>query len=455
MKKRGNIIKMPRRFDFNVGYLVFIVIIIYLAVSVIMYATSKKTIVYEVNTGSLALDNIYEGFIIRDEEVIKADYSGMVNYYVQNGDKADASSIIYSIDETGHVSELLEQFSDTTLRDDDLHSVRDFLSEYTLTYSDKSFDKIYNAKSKVVNSLSSSYYDIILNDLDKIIEDSGNTTLFHKLKAAHTGIVMFSVDGYESMREDSLNSKIFDNKDYKSVNLLENTIINKGDDAYRIINSDNWGIYVELSESDAATLATSQNVTVRFVESGLTTNAQFEVLRVGDKVYGKIDLKKYMINFADDRYVKIEITEKSRTGLKIPVSAVFNKSFYTIPKNYMTGSGTFVRISYSPKGEMLTESVETTIYDSDENYYYVSMDDFESGDILMEADTGNQYIVGTMGELTGVFCVNRGYAVFKMINIIDKNNEYYIVEKGASYGLSVYDHIVLDYRTVKENELVD
>jgi hypothetical protein len=121
----------------------------------------------------------------------------------------------------------------------------------------------------------------------------------------------------------------------------------------------------------------------------------------------------------------------------------------------MTGSGTFVRISYSSKGEMLTEAVETTIYDSDDKYYYVSMDDFESGDILMEAETGNQYIVGTMGELTGVYCVNRGYAVFKKINIIDKNNEYYIVEKGSTYGLSVYDHIVLDHRTVKENELVD
>lgn len=455
MKKRGNIIKMPRRFDFNVGYLVFVVIILYLIVSVIIFANRKKTVIYEVNTGSLVLDNIYEGFIIRDEEVVKADYSGMVNYYAQSGDKADASSIIYSIDETGHVSELLEQFSDTTLRDDDINSIRDALSEYTLTYSDKAFDKIYASKSKITNSLSKSYYDIILNDLDKLIEESGNTTLFHKLKAEHTGIIMFTVDGYESMREDSLNSQIFDNKEYKQINLLENTIINKGDNAYRIINSDNWSVCVELSESDAATLATSDNVNVRFVDTGLTTNAEIDVLRFGNKIYGKISLKKYMINFADDRYVRIEITENSKSGLKIPVSSVLSKSFYTIPKNYMTGSGTFVRISYSSKGEMLTEAVETTIYDLDDKYYYVSMDDFESGDILMEAETGNQYIVGTMGELTGVYCVNRGYAVFKKINIIDKNSEYYIVEKGSTYGLSVYDHIVLDHRTVKENELVD
>ena len=83
------------------------------------------------------------------------------------------------------------------------------------------------------------------------------------------------------------------------------------------------------------------------------------------------------------------------------------------------------------------------------------MNDFSSGDIILAPDSNEQYVVGTMGELTGVYCVNRGYAVFKKVDIIDKNSEYYIVRKGTNYGLKVYDHIVLDYTTVKENELVN
>ena len=65
MRRNSNVIKMHKRIDFNIGYFVFIVIVLYITASVIMYATSKKTTIYQVNTGSLALDNVYTGLIIR------------------------------------------------------------------------------------------------------------------------------------------------------------------------------------------------------------------------------------------------------------------------------------------------------------------------------------------------------------------------------------------------------
>ena len=40
MGKRGNIVKFNKKIDFNIGYVVFIVIILYLAISVIIYALS-------------------------------------------------------------------------------------------------------------------------------------------------------------------------------------------------------------------------------------------------------------------------------------------------------------------------------------------------------------------------------------------------------------------------------
>lgn len=455
MKKNSNVIRMPHRFNFNAGYLVFLIVILYLIISVVMYLTDTAITIYQVNTGSLALENIYEGFIIRDEEIVKAEYSGTIDYYVSNGDKADASSVICSIDESGHVSELLKKFSDTTLKDSDVKSVKDALSEFTVSYSDKNFSSIYAVKDNIISSLSRSYYDIILDDLDRLIEESGNTTLFHKLHAEHPGIIMMTVDGYEYMTEDMINSGIFDTSVYKSENLRNNTIINRGDDIYRLINSDKWYIIIQLNKSEAEELADADSVNIRFMDNGLTAEADFEIIRTGDMIYGKISLSRYMINFADKRYVRIELTEKAVTGLKIPVSSVLSKSFYTIPKSFKTDSDSFIRISYTSSGEIKMENVETTIYHSDENYYYVSMDDFNSGDIIEEADTGERYIVGTMGELMGVYCVNRGYAVFKRINIIDKNNEYYIIEKGSSNGLNIYDHIVLDHKTVKENELVN
>ena len=41
------------------------------------------------------------------------------------------------------------------------------------------------------------------------------------------------------------------------------------------------------------------------------------------------------------------------------------------------------------------------------------------------------------------------------IEVLTSNDEYYTIKKGTSYGLSVYDHIVLDAAAVEhENYLI-
>ena len=55
-----------------------------------------------------------------------------------------------------------------------------------------------------------------------------------------------------------------------------------------------------------------------------------------------------------------------------------------------------------------------------------------------------RYTVGEKASLEGVYCINKGYAVFRTISIIDQNEEYCIVEAGTRYGISQFDYIVLD-----------
>ena len=57
-------------------------------------------------------------------------------------------------------------------------------------------------------------------------------------------------------------------------------------------------------------------------------------------------------------------------------------------------------------------------------------------------------------SLKGVYCINKGYAVFKQIQILCESDEYYIIEEGNSFGLSNYDHIALDSSNIKENDVV-
>ena len=70
-------------------------------------------------------------------------------------------------------------------------------------------------------------------------------------------------------------------------------------------------------------------------------------------------------------------------------------------------------------------------------------------------DSSETYTVGdNVASLTGVYNINKGYAVFKQINIFSQNDNYAIVDPKTDYGIALYDHIALDGSKVKENQLV-
>ncbi|MCR5733148.1 MAG: hypothetical protein K6G22_00955, partial [Lachnospiraceae bacterium] len=101
-----------------------------------------------------------------------------------------------------------------------------------------------------------------------------------------------------------------------------------------------------------------------------------------------------------------------------------------------------------------SEFVETTIYNRTETEYYVDESVFDIGDYVVDPQGGEKYPISKQGTLIGVYNINKGYADFKQITILYQNEEYSIVKSNAEYGLSVYDHIVLDGSTVKENDLI-
>jgi hypothetical protein len=84
----------------------------------------------------------------------------------------------------------------------------------------------------------------------------------------------------------------------------------------------------------------------------------------------------------------------------------------------------------------------------------VDKDDFSYGDSILTYDSNDRYTVSKTATLEGVYCINTGYAVFKRIERLDENSEYIIVKTGTKYGLSTYDHIILNGSTVAENQII-
>ncbi len=107
------------------------------------------------------------------------------------------------------------------------------------------------------------------------------------------------------------------------------------------------------------------------------------------------------------------------------------------------------------KGESASkEFISTTLYAENDDLCYVDTAAFPEGSILSKPDSNDRYVVEDTAALEGVYCINKGYAVFRFINILDQNEEFCIVEKGTAYGIAQYDHIILDASQVKEEDIV-
>lgn len=455
MSKRNNVVKFTRRPTLNIGLVIFGVIFIYLIISIIIFSVSKKTVIYEVNEGSLAFNTTYTGFIMRNEKVYQSEYSGRVNYFLNSGSRAAINTTIYSVDEIGRVADKIEENLVLELSNEEISLIKDMITKYSASYSANNFSDIYNQSNEISDKIYELRSNTIYNNLDEYITQTESEALFHKVTAQKTGLVSYVVDGYENYNETSLSPELFENTDIKPTSLINTKHINEGDVAYKLVTSELWSVYFPLNATEATSLADINSINVEFLNTDISCDVNFELVNVGGNSYGKITLNKYAINFLDKRFVQIKISVENFKGLKIPVTSVLEKSFYTIPKEYLTPSGTFIKKYFNEKGEIVTAAIEAAIYEENEKYYFVSMDVFSSGDIIMLPDSDVTYIVGTMEELKGVYCINRGYAVFKKVDILKQNSEYCVVKKGTSYGLSIYDHIVLDYTTVKENEIVN
>ena len=121
----------------------------------------------------------------------------------------------------------------------------------------------------------------------------------------------------------------------------------------------------------------------------------------------------------------------------------------------------FILLTYDTQGNQTRKFIEATYYAEIDGYYYVNKDNFNIGDCIVKPPsedevtiTDEKYIIGTVAVLKGAYCVNKGYCQFRQVEILDRNDEYYIVKMGTKYGLSIYDHIILNADMVTENQIM-
>lgn len=461
-KKKSKIIRYRHPLNINVGMIIFAIIFVYLVFSVYTYMKKEKVQFYEIVEGNIVNDRQYTGIILRDERVESTDRAGYINYYIREGKRAAIGTRIYSIDETGNMAELMQENPDPNvgLTDANLSDVKRQLSSFSMNYSDQKFENTYDLQYSLEAAVLEYANFNALGNLDSIMQQAGAS--FVQVTAPVSGVVSYAVDGFENLTADEITESTFDRSGYSKAITKAGQLIEQSAPVYKLITSDNWSIVFPLTENEAEEYKDQTQLHVTFSVNDLDATGDFSIISGGDGgSYGKLDFSQYMVQFASDRYVTFEIDTEKADGLKIPVTAVTEKEFYLIPLEYMVLGGDssntgFMKEVYSESGTA-AEFVPVTIYYANDEYYYIEKNDdapLQSGDYVVKPDSQDRYQIGQSASLQGVYNINKGYAVFKQIEIIKSNDEYYSIKKGTNYGLSVYDHIVLDADTVYEGQLI-
>lgn len=443
MAKKSRKVVPVRRINFIT--IIFIVIVIYLIAIGIQYTMKEKIKVYEVVEGSLATDSSFTGIILRNEEVVKSQSDGFLKCYVRNGDVIGLNQSLYALD-ANKESTNTDTISNNSLSTDNLTLLKGYMTSYSINYDSNTFDDIYTFKTQlqsVVNEIA----------VESTNTDESNLAV---VKSKKSGIVMFVNDGYEDLTTKKITKETFDKSTYKANYLLNGNEVKSSQPVAKLITGQDWQIVVPLTKEQVENYSDIKKVSVSLKNINCTTDAKLEIITNNDENYGVLSLNRYMASYLNNRYIDIEISSVKDSGLKVPISSVITRDFYIIPESYVqkdeesNSYGVYLRDSND-----LVSYKDLEIYNLSDGYYYIDKSLFKQGDTLAKSEKSKKsYTIGKTKSLKGVYNVNQGYAIFNEVQIIDGNDEYYIVKSGDNYGLKENDRIVLNAVSVDEEQFL-
>lgn len=460
---KGKVKKYRKPLNLNIGMIIFGVIFIYVIVCVIMYFQTSHIVRYEVQEGSLTTDTIYRGIVIRDEAIVYTQAAGYVNYYAREGERVAKNDLVYIVDETGRLNEELENLSlgENTLSDKELAEFRNEIVNFAHGFDPVEYESVYEFK----DALKSTVLKLAKMNMIQSIDDLGTTgiSIVNRSHAPLTGIVAYWTDGYETLKPQDVTAEVFDEKNYEKNRVAGNTLMAAGDFVYKLSTNENWSIVIPIDADRGAELQEKEYVKVRFLKNQYESWGAVKLLSNSDgNTYLQLSFTNSMITFIADRFLDIELIVEDERGLKIPVSSIVEKEFFLIPEDYVIpgssgGGDSIVRQCYLEDGTISSEKLEIEVYnyDSQTKEYYLDSSILETGDILYKMDSQETCTVSKRATLIGVYNINKGYADFKQISILYRNDEYAIIRPNTRYGLSVYDYIVLNADSVRDDQFIN
>lgn len=478
-KKSAKVVKYRK--PFNIANVFFGAILVYMVIYLYMFVTSEHISGYEVIAGSLATDKQFTGLVLRTEETFYASTAGYIDYYATEGSKVSGASIVYSVDESGRMSEYLEENAEEiSFSEENYAELKSEISSFDSNYNSTEFSEVYNFHDTMNGNVLEMTNQTLLNEMESLSEEEAGA--FQRVYAEKSGIVEYYLDGYETVTPETITPEMFDKGNYKAQNLRNADLISAGDPVYKLVTNENWSVIIPMTDDQIQEIAykevTDENgnitskqrsvIEVKFLKDQTTAWGYVTILNMHGQQYLQLDFNNSMVRFAYDRYLDLQFMIDDTSGLKIPSSSISKKEFFIIPEEYVVKGGEkdqdgFMVETFDESGHATQKFVAPTFYSITDGMVYIDPNQgsftsnesyLKAGDRVIMPDSNEVYQIGNTAELEGVYCINQGYTQFRKIRILYANEEYTIVEEGTTFGLTIYDRIVLNAEAVEEDQVI-
>ena len=415
--------------------------------------------IYEVNTTDISDDSPLYGLILRPEEVVNAKEDGYINFYHAESSRIGVGDVVYTLDQNGEVSEMLNQLQDTSKNEESVTAMREVIASFQNTFSLSSYTMLENFQYDVNNILFEKTNGNLYSSLNKVIKTSGKNKSFTRYKSNKNGVISYSVDGYEKYKKSAITPELLEEYGKSTRQQLQTTEkVRSGNPVYKLVTGNTWTLVVKLDQEYYDKLQDEDTVRITINKDNISFNASVELWDQGGVHFASLTTSRFMERYINDRFLQIEFNLKKASGLKIPNSSILKENYFVLPANVITkgekGNGVIKQV-LDKEGKISQQFTSLGNYFIKKEKYYVDDSVVTGGDKLMISDTGQQFTVSSKESVSGVYCVNQGFSQFRPIDILYQNKEYTIISDSTSGGLAAFDHIVVDPSSLGDTDFIE
>lgn len=447
----------------NLGTLVFIVIVVYLMAYMLSYLGKSKLAIYEVSASDITDSIDGTGVVLRKETLVNTNQKGYINYYVQDGARVCRNGVVYTLDTTGKVQKYLKEVLEkkSQVSQEEKEKVVEKLKIFSEGYTDNDFSAVYETQNDINGTLMAYTDTVLAQDKEQLIEKYGQNS-YITVSSPKEGIISFSSDGLEGLEQKKVTKDIFVNK-AKMQELRTDKKQKAGTPVYRFVDGQDWQLMIPLGNNDYNRLKKreeeSSTIQVTFHKDNFATQAGYHCVKQNGSYYVILSFDNYIQRYLNQRYLYVSLTLSETQGLKIPSSSLVKKDVYEIPSSFLVNGGNSNKknqvniMKTNKKGEKVLTQTTVQVYKTGDKYASVSSKDLKEGVVVSQVNKEKIYTLKGTKQIQGVYIVNKGYTVFKQIEMVERNEDYCIVSAQNS-GIELYDRIILNSDTVKENQVI-